>query len=153
MKTFKITCWRWPSHWALVILESYKNPTLWCASLDDPTVQKSFTIISNREFFKTSFCVPRFIITYTILIGQSKLLLEQNFLAISEPLLQKNIFWFFKMEHNLKPEEKISFDAVKKGLVDVLDKLESDQKNLYQGRGFNREWKAYVSWTIIHGSS
>lgn len=46
------------------------------------------------------------------------------------------------MEPISKTEEKISFDAVKKGLVDALDKLESDQKNLYQGRGFNRDLKS-----------
>ena len=46
------------------------------------------------------------------------------------------------MEPSSKTEEKISFDAVKKGLVDVLDKLESDQKTLYQGRGFKQDLKS-----------
>ena len=44
------------------------------------------------------------------------------------------------MEPSSKTEEKISFDAVKKGLVEALDKLnllESDQKNLYQGTDFS----------------
>ena len=39
------------------------------------------------------------------------------------------------MEPSSKTVENISFDDVKKGLVDALDKLEIDQKNLYQGIG------------------
>ena len=39
------------------------------------------------------------------------------------------------MESSSKTGEKISFEAVKRGLVDALDKLESDQKNVFQGMG------------------
>ena len=46
------------------------------------------------------------------------------------------------MEPSSKTVENISFDNIKKGLVDALNNaldkitlLESDQKNLYQGRG------------------
>ena len=62
------------------------------------------------------------------------LLEQKKLLTRPEPSLQRN-FWFFKMEPSSKIVENISFDDVKKGLVDALDKLEIDQKNLYQGIG------------------
>ena len=66
---------------------------------------------------------------------------QKKLLTRPEPSLQRN-FWFFKMEPSSKIVENISFDNIKKGLVDALNNaldkinlLESDQKNLYQGRG------------------
>ena len=46
------------------------------------------------------------------------------------------------MEPSSKTVENISFDVVKKSLVDALDKLESDQNNAFQGMGERHHLKS-----------